>query len=110
MLGWEPAEVTTYERDEAGAIVRAITVREPEFNSWDRAVLLADVAASKVPRGAHGLPLSETTDPANQFAYEVPNPVMDWAQKALDDQQALYKKQHPNSPMGGLLWKVARRA
>lgn len=108
-MGWEPGEVTTFEYDDAGRVVRAVTVREPEFSAWDRAVLLADVAASRVPRGRHGLPLSEASDPANQFAFEVPTPRMDWAQKALDDAQEAFKKQNPKASMNALMWKVARR-
>lgn len=84
-------------------------MRESEFSAWDRAVLLADVAASRIPRGQHGLPLSETSDPENQFAYEVPPPRMDWAQKALDDAQEAFKKKNPKASMGALMWKVARR-
>lgn len=90
-------------------MVRAVTVREPEFSAWDRALLLADVAASRVPRGAHGLPLAETADPENQFAYEVPAPRMDWAQKALDEAQAAFKSANPKASMNALMWKVARR-
>lgn len=108
-MGWEPGEVTSFEYDDTGRVVRAVTVREPEFSAWDRALLLADVAASKVPRGAHGLPLSETSAAENQFAYEVPEPRMDWAQKALDDAQEAFKKKNPKASMSALMWKVARR-
>lgn len=90
-------------------MVRAVTIREPEFSAWDRAVLLADVADSRVQRGSHGLPISEASDPANQFAFEVEPPVMDWAQKAMDDAREVYRKQNPQSPMGALMWKVRRR-
>lgn len=108
-MGWEPGEVTTYEYDDGGRLIRSTTVHEAEFSAWDRAVLLADVAASKVPRGRHGLPLHETTDPDNQFAYEVLPPRMDWAQKALDEFQEAYKKANPKASLGALMWKVARR-
>ena len=90
-------------------MTRAVTVREPEYTAWDRAALLRNVADSKVRRGAHGLPLSETTDPNNQFAFEVMPPEMDWAQKALDDAQEAYRKAHPKTSTGALLWKVKRR-
>lgn len=101
--------MTTFEYDDDGRLARAVTVREPEYSPWDRAALLADVADSKIPRGAHNLPLSETTDPRNQFAYEMEPPTMDWAQKVLDDAQEAYRKKNPNAPMGALLWKVKRR-
>lgn len=97
-------------------MVRAVTVREAEYSAWDRAQLLADVAASKVRRGGHGLPLSETTDPKNQFAYDVPRspigiptPGTDWAQKVLDEAQEQYRKIFPNEPMGSKLWRVIPR-
>jgi hypothetical protein len=34
--GWEPAEVTEFEYDDAGRVVRATTVREPEWGEVDR--------------------------------------------------------------------------
>lgn len=108
-MGWEPASITTYEYDDSGRLSRAVTVREPEYTAWDRAALLRDVADSKIRRGSHGLPLSETTDPENQFAYEAETPAMDWAQKALDDAQEAYKKQNPKASLGALLWRVKKR-
>ncbi|GAA1148394.1 hypothetical protein GCM10009651_36330 [Microbacterium natoriense] len=116
LLGWEPGEITTFEYDDADRLVRAVTVREPEFSAWDRAVLLADAVDSKAPRGAHGLLLSEVTKPENQFAYDVPRtplgipmPGIDWAQKALDDAQEQYRKAFPKEPMGSKLWRVIDR-
>ena len=108
-MGWEPGEVTTYEYDDDGRLSRSITVRESEYSAWDRAALFADLQDSKIPRGAHGLPLSETSAAENQFAYEVPPPRMDWAQKALDDAQEAFKKKNPKASMSALMWKVARR-
>lgn len=94
-----------------------MTVREPEFSAWDRALFLDLWNREKERRGAHGLPLSETTDPANQFAYDVPRnekgiptPGTDWAQKALDDAQAQYRAAYPDTPMGSKMWRVIRRA
>lgn len=108
--------MTTYEYDDQGRVERSITVRESEFSSWDRAALLTDLSDSKVRRGAHGLPLSETTNPENQFAYDVPRsalgvpaPVTDWAQKALDEAQEQYRKLYPDTPLGSKLWRVMRR-
>lgn len=96
---------------------RAITVRDPEFSSWDRAALLADAAQARVPRGSHGRKLSEVTDPANQFAFDVPRnalgiptPATDWAQKALDAAQEQYRKAYPDEPMGSKLWRVELRS
>lgn len=102
--------MTTFEYDENGRMVRAVTIRESEFTPWDRASLLRDVADSRIPRGSHGLPLAESADPSNQFAFEVEGPQMDWAQKALDDAQAAHRKRNPNAPSTALLWKVRRRS
>ena len=55
------------------------------------------------------MPLSETTDPENQFAYEALPPAMDWAAKTLEERQERYRKEHPGVPMGALLWRVQRR-
>jgi hypothetical protein len=38
--GWEPAEITTYEYDDAGRLIRATTVREPEWGEVDRAAAI----------------------------------------------------------------------
>jgi hypothetical protein len=39
--GWEPAEVTEYEYDDAGRLVRSVTRREPEWDEEQRAWMLA---------------------------------------------------------------------
>lgn len=107
-LGVEPAEVTTFEYDEAGRLVSAVTVREAEFSAWDRAVLVADWKRTNVLRGRHGLPLSEALDPANQFGFEVLPPLTDWAQKKLNEVQDAFKKKYPEADMDALLWEVKK--
>ena len=109
LTGWEPAEVTTFEWDGAGHLVRAVTVREPEFSDVDVAMLLADYEREHEPRGRHGRLMSEAMDPANQFAYEVPPPSIDWAQRALNDAEEAYKKRYPQADMGSLLFRVRMR-
>lgn len=105
-MGWEPAEVTTYEYDDAGRVVRAVTVREAEFSSWDRAVLLADRARALAPRGAHGLLLSETTNPENAGRYTVPLPTVDFAAKKLAAEKKKYAQQWGDESLTGTLWRV----
>lgn len=109
LAGWEPGEVTTFEWDGAGRLLRAVTVREPEFSDVDVAMLLADYERQHLPRGRHGIPLAEAMDPVNQFAYEVPPPSTDWAQKAQNDAEEAYKKSYPQADMGSLLFRVKRR-
>lgn len=115
-MGWEPAEVTTYEYDDDGRVVRAVTVREPEFSAYDRALFYERWQLDKEPRGSHGMPLSETTDPDNRYAYDVPRnekgvptPITDYAQEALDKAQAEYRSRFPDEHMGSKLWRVRKK-
>lgn len=94
--------MTSYEYDDAGRVVRTITVREPEFSEWDVAVLLADLAESKIRKGRHGLPLVDALDPKNQFAYVAKGPVTDWAQRKLNEAEERFKKSNPNADMDSL--------
>ncbi len=100
--GWAPKTVTL---DADGNVV-SVTVTQPRFTARDRELLLASRRAEKVRRGSHGHPLSEATDPANQFGYKVPPPKQDWAQKKLNEVQEAYKKANPNADIGALLWRV----
>lgn len=109
LTGWEPAEVTTFEWDGAGRLVRAVTIREPEFSDVDVAMLLADYEREHEPRGRHGRPMVEAMDTSNQFGYEVPPPSTDWAQKALNEAEEAYKKRYPQADMGSLLFRVKLR-
>lgn len=72
--------------------MRAITVREPEWLEEDRDWALADQQeqANKCPGGC-GLPLDETTDPANEGAYEAPLPVRCFACTTLAARQGEYE-------------------
>lgn len=98
--------MTTFEYDGQGRIIQAVTIRESEFSDWDRALLMSDRAKQRAPRGSHGLLLSETTDPDNQFAYKTKPPITDWAEKALRDAKKAYQKEWPSADMGALLWEV----
>jgi len=109
LTGWEPGEVTTFEWDGAGRLVRAVTVREAEFSEVDVAMLLAEFERANVLRGRHGRPMSEATAPENQFAYDVPPPTTDWAQKKLKEAQEAFKKSWPQADMDSLLWLVTKR-
>ncbi|RUQ06685.1 hypothetical protein D8M34_06600 [Microbacterium sp. HSID17254] len=110
LFGWEPSTVTTYEYDGSGRVVRAVTVQESEFSDWDVAALLADRAEAAVPRGPHGIPIADATDPANQYKFSVELPTTDFAARALHEAQERYRKQYPDADMGSLLWRVERKA
>ncbi|MFB4285706.1 hypothetical protein ACBJ59_61340 [Nonomuraea sp. MTCD27] len=75
LLGREPREVTVFEYDDADRLVRAITVREPEWLEEDRDWALADLddQASRCPNGC-GMPLEDTTHPDNEGAYVADEP------------------------------------
>lgn len=98
-MGWEPGETTTFEYDEDGRLIRAITVREPEFSHLDRSWMLESRRRDAEPRGRHGWSMSEATDPANQTKFTVPPPAVDFAavaeSKAREKAQTLYKDRYP---------------
>ena len=110
MTGWEPAEVTTYEYDGDGRLVRSTTVREAEFTPDEVASLLASRRAAGVRRGSHGYTIAEATDPANQFAFAPSKPVRDWAMKAMHSAQQQWYAEHPEDKGDpSLVWTVEKR-
>jgi len=99
--------VTRYEYDDAGRLVRSVSIPEPEWTREDVAMLVVSRHAER-SIGPHGLPMSEATDPANQWAFETGR-VMDWAEKKrLDDIEA-YKKENPDQNMHGLTFNVRKK-
>lgn len=70
--------------------------------------MLASRRAEAVPRGAHGHPLSEATDPANVGRYEVVGPTEDYAQAALHRAKQAHKAQYPDADLSAFLWRVER--
>ena len=102
--GWSPASVT-YSPE---GVVLSVTVTEPRFTVDEKARLLASRRSEAAPRGPHGRLIAEVTDPDNQFAYSVPPPVTDWAQKKLNEEQERYKKKYPNVDTTALLWRLEK--
>ena len=86
-----------------------MTVREPEFNDRDRALILASQAAEDVPRGRHGIPLSEAMDVKNQFAYEAVGPRVDWAQSAINQAEADHEAKRAKGDHRSVSFTVKRR-
>jgi hypothetical protein len=101
--------VTTFEYDESGRMSRAVTVREPEFSAWDRAMFLDLWSRDKEPRGSHGWTIADATNPENQFKFYVPPPTKDFAAEALHREQELYHKRYPSVDMGSVLWRVEKK-
>jgi hypothetical protein len=101
MVWWKP---WTWSR-----VVGITVTHEAEFSVTDRALLsahkqlVADI-------GPHGIPMSEATDPANQFEFMVPEaPTTDWAAKALLDGQDAYYTKYKTASRHGHIWRVKRR-
>lgn len=106
-MGWVPREHTTFVYD-GDRLVETVTRKEPEWSKAERDLMVAfTLLEAETP--SHGVPLSEATDPANQFAYRVPDPVVDFAAKALADHEAAFDKKYPDQNKNGYLWQVERR-
>jgi hypothetical protein len=93
LAGWEPATFTRHIYDADGRLVGSVSVPEPEWSPDDVALLVAS-RQHQQSLGAHGFPMSEATDPANQFAFTGQKaPIVDFFEKArLDDQDKYYKQ------------------
>jgi hypothetical protein len=89
-LGWEPRQVTTYEHDDQGRVVRAVTEVEAEWDDTERAwaTALLDVEADTC--GGCGQPLSETLRPEAYQGYRADPPAVCQGCKALHARQREY--------------------
>lgn len=110
--GWEPAETTTVYSPDGEVVSQTITVREPEFTPTDVAVMLESRRLDAQPRGPHGLLLRDATDPAmNPFSVDsrgrfVAEPVIDFAQDAIDRAKAARRKKVADGDDWALIWRV----
>lgn len=90
--------------------MRSVTTREPEFNALDVAALIEARRRQRVRKGPHGYPITEATDPLNQFAFKVPSPRRDWAMHALHKAQKAWLAAHPDDKGDpSLIWDVEKR-
>lgn len=113
MSGWEPAEVTRYEHDDAGRVVAATTEREPEWSRDDVEALLAFVELGRV--SSHGQPMNEATSPKGnpqnpdrEWDYEV-DVYTDFAQQALNLEKEAFKRAYgDDADMSTLAWIVRK--
>lgn len=104
--------VTHYEYD-GDRLVRSVSVSEPVWSPEDVALL---VASKQYERSLdeNGVPISESTDPVNQFRFKGPEkPLTNWATKTRDDLRDAYYKKYDtkDAPVNrnGHLWTVTRR-
>lgn len=84
-----------------------MSIPEAEWAPEDVALLLAS-RQHQNEIGAHGVPMSEATDPANQFAFTAGR-VMDWAEKARLDAIDELREKNPKASLNGLIFPVRRR-
>lgn len=63
-------------------------------------------AEARVPRGRHGITLAEATDPKNADRFDV-EPVVDFAQTALDAAEAARRKLVSAEDDWSLIWRVS---
>lgn len=94
-------------------MVRSVSVTESEWSPEDVALLVASRQAER-ELGSHGIPMAEAMDVANQFAFKGQDgPRVDWAEKARQDAQDAYYKQHDkkDNPVNrnGHVWGVTKR-
>jgi YD repeat-containing protein len=107
--GREPAEVTEYEYDEQGRLVRSVTTREPRYTEQDRAELLALAIYREGLCPRCGRPLDVCTAPEDGG----PEYVVTWrtcgaTRALLEHQRAAYGgKDHVNR--AAHLWGTAIR-
>jgi hypothetical protein len=112
--GWEPAQVTTYEYAPDGALVRSITVTEPEWDGREVAQLIASRRLDL--RGPHGHLLVESmspdADPNNRGGthyYESDFPRVDFAERARLNAADRYRAGlGENESMNGLVFPVRK--
>lgn len=93
-LGRQRVSVTTYEYDDAGRLVRSITVHDAEWTDDDRACAQARRRNEADRCPGCGLPMSETTDAKNMGGYEAPYPVQCFACTPLEKRKAEYEDRH----------------
>lgn len=90
-----------------------MTTREPEWGDADRLSVLAELERRRMT-GTHGQPMDEATDPRGdpsshtaEWGYEA-EPYVDFAQKAVDETSAAYRKRYGDDVPAGLRWSVKK--
>jgi len=89
-------------------VTRSITVREPEYDDRERALITASYMAEREPRNRYGVPLAEATDPDKSAEWSVPLPLTDFTEVAMEKAQEAHRAsgevQYPNAQV----WRVER--
>lgn len=105
--GWEPQRVTTYEYDDDGRLIRAVTTTEAEWDDEQRDAVyaLARFEAGLCPGCRQ--PIAETTAPEAEFAYKELETLRCFRCQATEVVQGTYEGDpHPAT----LLFQIGREA
>lgn len=102
LLGRQRVSVTEYVYDDTGRLIRSVTTHDAEWSEQDlgNAKALRRNEMDRCPGGC-GLPLSETTLPENEGAYEAPQPTRCHACTPLEIRKSEYTESPP-----GLLFSI----
>lgn len=107
MAGEEPTEVTEYEYDKHGRLVRSVTTRGPEWTAEDRAMVFAFLDYEHLVCNGCGGFLPETTDKASEGQYVADLPHRCHRCDALGKQQEAYAD--VKRPSALKIWPVHRK-
>jgi hypothetical protein len=107
MEGREPVEVTEYEYDDAGRMVRSTTIREPEWTEQDTAEVFALAAHRATLCPCCGLPKAMVQVHEQDLPEIVVESKTCWARKKqLKEQAALGKKKISEEALHSLQWSI----
>lgn len=107
LSGWTPITVTRYEYDDAGRMVRSVSVTESEWSAEDRDVLVASQQYAR-SLNANGIPIDEATDPDNQFAWQG-HIITDFSEQSRLDTLERAKAEKPDASFNGKFVRLTRR-
>ena len=96
--------MTTHEYDDAGRLVRTVTVAEPEWTADEVALFLA-ARRVEADMGPHGVPWSEAMAPGAKYVADAV-PSQNAAVAAVARAKDAYFTQWPKAPREGLVWRV----
>jgi len=121
LSGWSPAELTEYEYDEAGRVVRSLTMTESPFNLEQVDLLLA-IREYQRNLDANGIPferatsedanpnVDENTPQKHPVRFLAQGPFTNWAEKSRLDAEDAYKKLAGDDVnLNGMFWTVEEK-
>jgi len=121
LSGWAPSELTEYEYDEGGRLLRSLSITESPFDVEQVDLLLA---IREYQRGLdqNGIPFERATSdqanpnptPGSEQSHPVRflahGPFTNWAEKSRLDAEDAYKKQSGDDVnLNGMFWTVEEK-